>query len=733
MNPMTRLGFAPVLLLLLTSATPAKEPAITGFRADDVPGELAHEAEAAAIPRPDSLRRHLRILTAVPHVAGTPADRATAEYVRDRMVAYGWETRIEEIPVWLNYPVEVGLEMTAPHRETLSLRETGLEWDRTAYNHDALPAFHGYGAAGEVEADVVYANYGDVDDFKKLAEMGVELRGRVVLVRYGKNFRGLKVRNAERAGAAAVLIYSDPADDGYAVADPYPRGPARPADAIQRGSVQFLGEAPGDPTTPGWPSKAGGKRLSAAEAHGIPRIPSLPIAYSEGQKLLAALEGPNAPKGWQGGLPLAYHVGPGPARVHLKSVQDYKVRPIWNVIATLRGREAPDQWVVGGNHRDAWTFGAVDPNSGTICMLEMGRALGQLVKSGWTPRRSIVLCSWDGEEYGLLGSTEWAETHADELEKKAVTYINVDAAAGGRDFSAGGSHALRDLVVEAAGEVHDAGRSTSLFKAWNERATSDGKADWARLNRERRWRGEPERPFEVNLGTLGSGSDYTAFVDHLGIASLNLGMNGVNGTYHSMYDDFDYMDRVVDPGFLTSMEVTEIWTRITMRLADAEVLPMRYSATGQFALDELRALADRMEDASAGVSADSAKMTADLKPLVTAATRLRDAGRAIEGRVDAALAGGNAAEVGALNAALMQAERAMLGAGLPGRPWFRHELYAPGLNTGYAAVALPRVGQAMLDRDPKALRAGIEPLREALDRAAAVLERAGSPPPTTSR
>src|SRR5205085_2917345 len=338
-------------------------PRLTGFAPADEPHELAHEAAAAAMLRPDTLRKHLRILTGRPHVAGTPADHATAEYVRARLAAYGWDTRIEEIPVWLNYPTEVSLELVAPRHESLSLREQGVAWDKDGWSSDAFGAFHGYSPSGEAEGEVVYANYGDIEDFRKLAELGIDLHGRIALVRYGRSFRGLKVRNAERAGAAAVLIYSDPADDGYAQADPYPRGPARPPDAIQRGSVQFLGEAPGDPTTPGWASTRTGKRLKPADAVGIPRIPSLPIAYAEGQKILTALEGPNGPKGWQGGLPFAYHVGPGPARVHLTSRQDYRVRPIWDVVATLRGSESPDQWIVCGNHRDAWTFGAIDPNS----------------------------------------------------------------------------------------------------------------------------------------------------------------------------------------------------------------------------------------------------------------------------------------------------------------------------------------------------------------------------------
>ena len=710
--------------LALAAAGTADAPRISGFRVGDVAAELQREATVAAGIRPDSLRRHLRILTAAPHVAGTPADRATAEYVRQRLAAYGWDARIEEFPIWLNYPVESKLELVEPTREALALRERGVPWDKDAYNGAAFDAFHGYGATGEVTAQVVYANYGDVDDFKKLAELGVDLHGKIALVRYGRNFRGLKVRNAERAGAAAVVIYSDPADDGYARTDPYPRGAARPPDAIQRGSVQFLSEAPGDPTTPGWPSTPNGKRLKPSEAKGVPRIPSLPLAYAEAQKILTALDGPNVPAGWQGGLPLAYHVGPGPARLHLKSVQDYAVRPLWDVIATMKGREAPDEWVVCGNHRDAWTTGAVDPNSGTICLLEMARGIGELAKSGWRPRRTITLCSWDGEEYGLLGSTEWAELHTEELTKRAVAYVNVDVAVAGKDFRANGSHALRDVLVETVGQVQDPGKGVSVQRAWRDRAFTEGKSEWARLNRERRWRGEPERPFELDVQPLGSGSDYTAFVDHLGIPGLDMRSEGLQGTYHSMYDDFEYYDRVVDPGYTYGAMMTNIWARLTMRLGEAEALPLHYSNTGRFALDELQAIEERMDDTNAGAAADSAKLRADLGPLRRAAARLRDAGAALEARTDAALAGGGALDMAATNAAVMRAERALLGPGLPGRTWFRHELYAPGLNTGYGAVSLPRLGQAVLDKDRAGVRAALDPVRDALDRAAAELEKA---------
>lgn len=699
---------------------------ITGFSTDSLQAQWAREALAASVIRPDSLRRHLRLLTEEPHVAGTPADRATAEYVRQRLAAYGWDARLVEIPVWLNYPRTTELELLEPVRETLAVREQGMSADKDAAGGGVLDAFHGYAASGEVAAQVVYANYGEVDDFKALQRLGIELRGRIALVRYGKVFRGLKVRNAERAGLAGVLIYSDPADDGYAQADPYPRGQGRPADAIQRGSVQYLSEGPGDPTTPGWPSTATGKRLKPAEMQGVPRIPSLPIAYAEAQRILQRLDGPQAPKGWQGGLPFTYHVGPGGAKVRMKTIQDYAVRPIWNVIATLAGRESPEQKVILGNHRDAWTYGAVDPNSGTACMLEIGRSLGELARTGWRPRRSIVLCSWDGEEYGLLGSTEWGEANAADLTQNAVAYVNVDGAVSGRDLHVSGCHALGDMVAEALRDVRDPRQNRALWNVVVDRAWADGRAKWAAANRVGRLRGEAARAFEWRPNPLGSGSDYTVFVDHLGVPSLDMAFGGLHGTYHSMYDDFEFVDRVVDPGFQYHATMTDLWQRVALRLAEAEVLPLRYTDTAVFALEEIQSLEDRADDWGAG-KADSLRFTATTVTTRAAMAKLRNAALDLERRSDAALEGSGpwpAGGVAAVNTALIRAERALLGNGLPGRAWFRHEVYAPGLDTGYGAVSLPRMGQALLDGDAKAWARGLGPILQAFERATAALERA---------
>lgn len=723
-------ALALLALAALAAAPPPPAPrlkppgdAALGFRASDAAAQRARETRAAAHVNADSLRAWARVLTAEPHPAGTPADSATAEFVRAKLASWGWDARIERVPVWLNSPRRVALTMLAPESVSIALRERGVAGGRDASDPRVWSAFHGYGASGDVTGEVVYANYGDVEDFATLARQGVDVRGKVALVRYGKIFRGLKVRNAERAGAVGVIVYSDPADDGWPKADPYPKGQARPEDAIQRGSVQFLSEAPGDPSTPGWPSSTRGRRLEPAEMRGVPKIPSLPIAYGEARRLLGALGGPTVPAAWQGALPFTYHRGPGPVRVRMQVELDAGVRTIWNVIATMKGRERPEQLVICGNHRDAWVYGAIDPGSGTIAMLEMGRAIGALAREGWRPRRTLMLASWDGEEYGLLGSTEWCEANAAMLGAHAVAYLNVDAAVVGRDLRANGSHALRDALFEVLREVKDPARDQPVAQSVVDRAWSDQRTAWSRRNRERRWRGEAARAFEWNIGSPGSGSDFTAFVDHLGVPVLDLRFEGLSGPYHSLYDDFDFLDRVVDPGYAYHVAMTDLWQRLAMRLAEAELLPLRYSNTGAFVLDELQSLGERAEDATAG-GPDSTRFTATPVPLREASARLRNTALLLERRHDAALAAGDTTGVAAANAALIAAERALLGPGLPGRTWFRHELYAPGLDTGYAPVPLPRLGQAVLDGDPKAWARGITPLLEALDRATATLARA---------
>ena len=474
-------------------------------------------------PSPERAKQWLFALTEEPHVAGTPAQLKVVEFVRDRFKEFGLETEVVKYDVFINHPKNVSLRMTSPREEKLSLVEEVNSKDKDSSPQGQFPAFHGYGASGQAAGQIVYVNYGSPSDFDRLRDLGIPVAGRIVLVRYGGAFRGLKVKEAQERGAAGVLIYSDPADDGYVRGDVYPEGPWRPPSAIQRGSVQFLSSMPGDPSTPGYPSNSAAKRVPRGQMENVPRIPSLPIAYGEAEKLLRQLGGLQVPNGWQGGLPFSYHTGPGPASVEFEVEMDETLRPIYNVIARIPGSVEPDRWVILGNHTDAWTHGAVDPNSGTSVLIETARTLSAALKAGWKPLRTILLCGWDAEEYGLVGSTEWAENHAAELQAKTVAYVNLDSAVSGTDFSSSGVPSLRDLMRQVAAKVPDPRRSGTIAATWEKRlkdawaASTPVSLDGA------------EQAFELQLGRLGSGSDYTAFLDNLGVASLDFGFGGSNG------------------------------------------------------------------------------------------------------------------------------------------------------------------------------------------------------------
>jgi N-acetylated-alpha-linked acidic dipeptidase len=618
---------------------------------------------------------------------------------------------------------------------------------------------------------VVYANYGREEDFRRLEEMGIEVAGRIVLVRYGAVFRGLKVKEAQQRGAAGVVIYSDPADDGYMQGDVYPDGPMRPPYSLQRGSVQFLSVAPGDPQTPGWASTEGARRLAQDEIDEMARIPSLPLSYGEAEKVLRALSGERVPDDWQGGLPFAYHLGPGPAKLRMAVEMDYAVRPIWNVIATLRGSEEPDRWVVLGNHRDAWTYGAVDPNSGTAAMLETARALGEAVRAGWRPRRTLVLASWDGEEYGLVGSTEWGEQFAGELGVKAVAYVNLDSAVTGTELSLSGIPSLRDLTLGVAGELTDPKRGRTLLELWLDGQREEW-ADEGPIDLDR-----PDRPFRPALEALGSGSDYTVFVDHLGVASLNFTFSGKYGVYHSALDAFYWMQRFGDPEFLYHALAARFYGLVAMRLAGAELVPLRYVAYAEALEDQLdalrrRAIRERRKGAGsegergeaagtpapepspetaageapeeapagpegelaaapvpeelAGTASEAPPLDPDFAPVLAAVARFRAAAEGLDAALDAAgpLPLDRRSRI---NDAVVAVERRLLDpAGLPGRPWFRHVLYAPGLTTGYAPWPFPGLAQAVKDHDAAMWQAQAATVVERLDAATAALGEAAA-------
>jgi N-acetylated-alpha-linked acidic dipeptidase len=715
------LAFAPIAFAQQTQPAlnaQASPATLTGFR--DVAAEQKLEEKFLAVPEPKLAREHLRILTSEPHIAGSPEDRKTADYVAQKFREAGLDVRIDTYKVWLNLPKQILVEATAPaglkmHGPT---REH-VEGDPYQDDSRVVMPFNGSSPSGEVEAEVVYANYGRPEDFKKLREMGIDVHGKIVITRYGQNFRGVKALTAQQAGAAALIIYSDPYDDGYFRGDAYPRGPYRPATGVQRGSVQFTFEYPGDATTPGiasTPDLPASQRTPPEKAANLPTIPVTPLSYADVSPLLEKLGGPESPREWQGALPFTYHLGSGPVRVHMKLVQDFSYTTIWNVIGTIRGSAQPDAMVVAGNHRDAWVYGAVDPSSGTATMLESVHGIGQLLKSGWRPRRTIVFASWDAEEEGLIGSTEYAEQYAKPLQN-AVAYLNMDVGVSGPDFGASGVPSLKQFLRDVARSVPSP-KGGTVYDAWKEQSEAARRkresGDTGSFNERR---GEADTG-EVRVGDLGSGSDYSAFLQHLGVPSTDIGSGGPYGVYHSVFDNFAWFTRFADPDFVYEQQMARVFGLEVLRLAQADALPFDYETYGT----EVRKHLENAQRRAQGLhwTAPEVKTQPNFDPSLKAADRLALAGRAL--RQESATA--PAAQLPRINSALLQAERAMLGAGLPHRAWFRHTVYAPGEYTGYAAVVIPGVNEAMDRNDPAAAAQSLDDLAAALQRAATLLESA---------
>ena len=693
-----------------------------GFSAASRESQARAEKAFLDTPTPDRARRWLAQLTEEPHVAGTPQEKKVAEFVLARFKEFGLDATMTRYDVFLNHPKAVSLKLTSPVEMELSLREDTYDVDKDSSATGMFPAFHGYGASGRAEGQVVYVNYGSPADFERLKGMGISVDGKITLVRYGGAFRGLKVKESQDRGAIGTLIFSDPADDGYMRGEMYPDGPMRPPSAIQRGSVQFLSIQPGDPSTPGGaPSTAGAKRIGRDQMNNVPKIPSLPISYREAEKILRRLGGPRVPDEWQGGLPFAYHVGPGAATAAMDVQMDEGLKPIYNVVATIKGSVEPEKLVVLGNHRDAWTHGAVDPNSGTAAMLEMARGLAAAVKGGWTPKRTIQIANWDAEEYGLVGSTEWAEEHAADLQKNAVAYLNCDVAVTGPDLSLNGVPSLFALAQQAARDVADPKRGGSIGDAWE----TAQRRTWAQRTPVELDRADAI--FQPRLAPLGSGSDYTAFLDHLGVPSFDFGFGGPYGVYHAVYDNFRWMEKYGDPEFLYHAAAARLWGLMAMRLANAEVVPLRFSTYASDLREDLdtmrRDAIRRARTPADAASGQKAPITPDFSEIVAAVGELGKAGEAADRAADAAVQSGDAAAIKRINDALVQVERAFLQSnGLPQRPWFRHMLIAPGLTTGYAPWPFPALQQAIEERDAAmfaaeakrvvaALKAGTDRLR----------------------
>jgi N-acetylated-alpha-linked acidic dipeptidase len=588
-----------------------------------------------------------------------------------------------------------------------------------------LPAYNAYGGDGDVTAELVYANYGMEDDYKELARRGIDPRGKIVMARYGSGWRGLKPKLAQEHGAIGCIIYSDPRDDGYAAGDPYPKGGFRPADGLQRGSVLDMPIEAGDPLTPGIGATETAKRVPLAEAKTILKIPVIPISYADAKPLLAALAGPVAPEPWRGSLPLTYHLGPGPARVHLAIASDWSLKPLYDVIARIPGSETPDEWVVRGNHHDGWVMGAWDPLSGTVAELAEAKAIGTLLKGGWRPRRTLVYASWDGEEPGLLGSTEWAEAHAEELQRKVVLYVNTDDT--GRGFlEAAGSHTLQHLVNEVAAGITDPETGVSVLARRRARLMVEGYGRGAR-EEDKRIAAVAATGGDLPLGALGSGSDYTPFIQHLGLMSLNFlysGEDDQSGVYHSLYDTFEHYVRFGDPDFAYGVALAQTCGHVMLRMADAEILPLQFTPLAD-TLDGYRLEVHKLADEQRKSADELAKLIdqnafklatdprrpvlaperepevpyLDFAPLDNAVAHLGRSARSYD-EAYARLIGSGAslsdAARGQLNDTLRALEQSLTDArGLPGRPWYRHLIYAPGVLTGYGVKTLPGVREAI--------------------------------------
>lgn len=692
---------------------PTAPTAIFGFR--DAAAESSLESRFLAVPDPKLAEEHLRTLTKVPHMAGTVEDKATADYVADKFREAGLDTEIVEYKAWFNYPLEISVDLTAPAGVEMH-GPTREHVNNDPYQDDprVVMPFNSMSPSGDVEADVIYANYGTPEDFEKLDKLGISVRGKIVLVRYGQNFRGVKEFVAQEHGAAGVIIYSDPADDGWRRGDKYPDGPWRPDTGAQRGSVGFMFEFPGDPTTPGiasLPSLPESKRISPQQSAQVPKIPVTPLSYHDAWPILQHLRGPETPRDWQGSLPFTYHIGPGPARIKMHLKQDYQFRSLWDVIGRVKGTDLPSQWIVVGNHRDAWVYGAVDPNSGTAAMLEGVHGIGELLKSGWKPKRTLVFCSWDGEEEGLMGSTEWVEQHEADL-RNSPAYFNVDVGVSGPKFGSSSVPSLKQFVRDITKDVPSP-KGGTVYEAWQKASQPEAPSTQSPTEAIGDSRRTPNAQVktDVPVGDLGSGSDYTAFLQHAGVPSTDVSSSGSYGVYHSVFDNFAWFKKFGDPDFMYEQEIARVLGLEAIRMADADVLPYDYEEYGKEVTAYLDAAKKRGED-------KFGKGVLDFNSVESAAKRFESAGAKVLAKQK-----NPPHDVARLNQALINAERAMLEPqGLPHRPWFKHAIYAPGEYTGYAAVVIPGVNEGLDKGDSERVRQQLAVLAGALDRAAKTLE-----------
>jgi len=705
-----------LLALILVSSIPVRgqAPALRGFTDDGAARQRQREEQFQKIPDAARLKEYMAVMAAEPHVAGQPGSRRVAEYALEKFTSWGLDASIESLEALMPWPTERLVQLTAPTSQALTLQEPVIAADPDSSDKDATPTFNAYSADGDATAEVVYVNYGMPADYEKLDELGISVEGKIVLARYGAGWRGIKPKVAWEHGAVGCLIYSDPRDDGFYQGDVYPDGPFRPEQGVQRGSVMDMPVHTGDPLSPGWGSEPGARKLSQQEAATILKIPVLPISYGDALPILRALKGPVAPEPWRGALPVTYHVGPGPASVRIKLAFEWKTRPLHNVIVRIDGSTFPDEWIIFGNHHDAWVNGADDPISGAVSLMEMARGLSELLKTGWRPRRTIVLALWDGEEWGLLGSTEWAEKHAAELRDKAAVYINTDSTEKGW-LNAGGSHGLQQLLNEVGRDIPDPRSGNPIVEEARRRSV---------LNLPEAERPGAEADKALRLDPLGSGSDFTPFLQHLTISALNVSFGGESngGIYHSVYDSVRWYTTFADTDYVYGRTLAQVTGTLALRLADAPLLPFRFSDTadtlGRY-VTELEKLAASKKDANV-----------DLKPVKAAVDALARAGQAFErayarqaGAPEAALLG--RPELRDVNRLLLSSERRLANSdGLPRRTWFKHQIYAPGFYTGYGVKTMPQIREGLEEGRFLEATGGTRSVSSAVNSLAAQVEQA---------
>jgi N-acetylated-alpha-linked acidic dipeptidase len=709
-----------VTLAPLKLRVTADEAPLYGYSAEASRVERQWEEKLRAIPSPDNLREYMKRLSARPHNVGSIYDKDNAEWIASKFKEFGLDTHIETFDVLFPTPKERLIELVdgGPHF-TAKMQEPPVAGDPTSdQTAEQLPTYNAYSIDGDVTAPLVYVNYGLPEDYEVLDRRGISVKGAIIIARYAHSWRGIKPQVGAEHGAIGCIIYSDPRDDGYAGGEVFPKGPYRPRDGVQRGSVQDSSVFMGDPLTPGIGATADAKRVPIKDAQTLTKIPVLPVSYGDAQPLLAAITGPVAPRAWQGGLPITYRVGPGAAKVHLKVFSNWGMKPLYDVIGKIPGSTNPDEWVIRGNHHDAWVNGAEDPISGMVAVMEEARSLGELVKQGWKPKRTIIYCAWDGEEPGLLGSTEWVETHAEDLRKHAVVYINSDSNGRGY-FELEGSHSLEHFINDVARDVQDPETKLSIWKRSQMKEIADAKSPEARS--------EVRNRHDLRLDMLGGGSDHAPFINFTGVASLGIGFGGEDGggIYHSIYDDFYWYTHFSDTDFVYGKALAQAGGTSIMRMADAELLPLQFTdfaddvkmyvtEVKKFSVDQREEIRGKNQEISDGMyeATSDPRLTwvtpkpeelpphINFAPLDNAVESLERSSAAYQKVLEKMSANGGAAlassSIAEVNALLMQSEHKLTTPeGLPGRFWYKHELYAPGVYTGYAAKAIPAVREAL--------------------------------------